>query len=167
MESVELSIAFASVLLNWLQKQGHTMVLVRKDAASSVEGAGLICWRRDLETLGSSWMFLNMSLALSLFEVRLSWNAGVTLEASGRELHLLQMQRSCWSILDANVVGNAGLLSVMHQVDLSSRYAPRISAVGRSIKDPGLLTVKSLDCLSLLIRPASKNQKLLSFLKDP
>ena len=160
MESVELSIAFASVLLNWLQKRGHTMVLARKEAASSIEGVGLICWRHDLETWGSRWMFLNMSLALSLFEARLSWNAGVTLEASGLELHLLQMQRSCWRILDANVIENAGLLRVMYQLDLSSRYAPRISAVRRSIKDLDLSAVNSLNCSSFSIRPASEDQKL-------
>jgi len=103
---------------------------------------------------------------LSLFETRLSWNVEVALEASGRELHLLKMQRLRWIILDTDVVWNAGLLGATRQLDLSLRYASCISAVGRSIKDMGLLTVNSLDYSSLSIRPASEDQKLLSFLKN-
>ena len=89
------------------------------------------------------------------------------MEAFEHELRLLQTQRSRWTILDADVVGNTGFLSATHQLDLSSRYAPRISAIGRFIKDPGLSTVNSLDCSSFSIRPASEDQKLLSFFKNP
>ena len=98
----------------------------KKDAAFVDEDVGLICWRCDsclvFETWESRCMFLNTSLALSLFEIRLSWNTRIVLEASGHELHLLQTGRLCWTILDANVVGNAGLLSTTHQLEICTAY---------------------------------------------
>jgi len=47
-----------------------------------------------------------------------------------------------------------------------SRSAPRITAVGRPIKDSGLSTIKSF-WPSSSIRSASEDQNLLSFLKNP
>ena len=117
-----------------------------------------------LETRGSCWMFLNVSLVLSLVEARLSWSTEVTLEASGREPRSLEMQRSCWIILDANVIRNAGLLSATRQLYLSSRSATHIFVVGMCIKDLGLLI---LDYSSLLMRPAFKVLKLKSFSQNP
>ena len=139
---------------------------------------GLCWWRCGSHLLKMRFLFylwnsgivldvLNAILTLSLFETRLLWNAGVALGASGCELCLLQGWRSCWIILDANIIGNVGLRSATCQLDLSSRYASHISAIRRSIKDQGLSIVNSLDYSYLLIRPASKDQKLLSFLKNP
>ena len=99
-ELVELSIAFTSIPLNWLQKQGHTHVLVGeratlidKDTSVTLSSFGRgPRWKCDPSVLETR--------LLSGLETQLSWNAEVTLDAFGRECRV----KCIWnvsSVLDA------------------------------------------------------------------
>jgi len=73
----------------------------------------------------------------------------VTFEAFERGCHLLETWRSRQIILDMDVIWNEGLLCATRQLNLISRFEPRISTVWRLLKRPG--SFNSLFTLTVIL----------------
>jgi len=137
------------VLLNWLQKQGHTPYMW-EDSALTYSIVMQIC----------------ASMKLTRYSQLLRRCSSQLLLRRGSQLLLrhgsqFEMRRLCWTFsdMDANVASDACLA----QTDIEI-YAVYFGD-WRVYKRPGSFNSQSLDCSSLLVKPASKDQKLSGFLR--
>ena len=136
-ETVELSVTFSSILLNWLQKQGHTLCMWENTTLiDMVVARWLSASLNEVETRLSIAMETRLLIVVEtrlsiVVETRLSITFETRLSKCEDRVRYFQMRMQAPRWMRVSL-------------ELSLRYAPRISATERPIKDLGLSTVNSL-----------------------
>jgi len=85
----------------------------------------ILCWREKVALI---YTRLSRWIRLSLMKTRVSFDV------------MVKTRGSRWTVSDTGVVYNAGLPSATGQLNLSSRFAPRISTVEKAYKRPGVFS---------------------------